>query len=89
MIEKYADVFVGNGCFSGEYYMVMDPAVRPVQYEPRRVPIPIQLELKAKLQELVDQGTLTTVIEPTDWISSLVITKRNQVCYVPVLILKI
>ena len=78
LIEKYADVFVGIGCFSGEYHMVMDPAVHPVQHQPRRVPIPIQLELKAKLQELVDQGILTTVTEPTDWISSLVITKKKS-----------
>jgi len=78
LIEKYADVFEGVGCFNGEYHMVMDPTIRPVQHQPRRVPIPIQQQLKTKLQELVDQGILTTVTEPTDWISSLVITKKKS-----------
>jgi len=48
------------------------------EHQPCRVLIPIQQQLKAKPQELVDQGILTTVTEPTDWISSLVINKKKS-----------
>ena len=41
IVDKYRDVFNGIGCFSGEYHMVMDPEVKPVQHQPRRAPIPI------------------------------------------------
>ena len=78
LIDRYADVFQGIGCFDGEYHMTMDTSVRPVQHQPRRVPLPIQPKLKAKLQELVDQGILATVTEPTDWISSLVVTTKKS-----------
>jgi len=46
------------------------------------VPLHIQPKLKAKLQELVDQGILATVTEPTNWISSLVVAtkKSGELC---------
>ena len=56
----------------------MDPNVKPVQHQPRRVPIPIRDALKAKLQELIDSGILKEVTEPTDWISSLVVTRKRS-----------
>ena len=76
IIEEYSDVFCGIGCFDGEYHMVMDSTVKLVQHQPRRVPIPMRDALKAKLQELVDANILKKVTEPTDWISSLVVTRK-------------
>jgi len=76
IINEYSDVFSGVGCFDGEYHMVMDPEIKPVQHQPRRLPIPMRDALKAKLQELVDSDILKEVIEPTDWISSLVVTRK-------------
>ena len=78
LIDRYVDVFQGIGCSDGEYHMTMDTSIRPVQYQPRRVLLPIEPKLKAKLQELVDQGVLATVMEPTDWISSLVVTTKKS-----------
>ena len=34
--------------------------------------------LKAKLQELVNPGILKEVTEPTEWISSLVVTRKKS-----------
>jgi len=67
-----------KGLGDGEYHMTMDTSIRPEQHQPRRVPLPIQPKLKAKLQELVDQGILATETEPTDWISSLVVTTKKS-----------
>ena len=78
IMDKYSDVFCGIGCFDGEYHMIMDPNVKPVQHQPRRVPIPMRDTLKAKLQELVNFGILKQVTEPTDWISSLVVTRKKS-----------
>ena len=78
IIDEYSDVFCGIGCFDGEYQMVMDSTVKPVQHQPRRVPIPMRDALKAKLQELVDANILKEVTEPTDWISSLVVTRKRS-----------
>ena len=78
IISQFSDVFSRIGCFEGEYHMVTDPDVKPVQHQPRRVPIPMRDALKAKLQELVDYSILKEVTEPTDWISSLVVTRKRS-----------
>jgi len=78
IIDKYSDVFCGIGCFDREYYMITDPKVKSVQRQPRRVPIPMRDGLKAKLQELVNPGILKEVTEPTEWISSLVVTRKKS-----------
>jgi len=58
--------------------MVMDPEIKTVQHQPRRLPIPMRDVLKAKLQKLVDSDILKEVIEPTVWISSLVVTRKRS-----------
>jgi len=49
--DKYSDVFCGIGCFNGEYHMVMDPEVKPVQHQPHRVIIHMREALKTRNRE--------------------------------------
>ena len=54
------------------------PAVPPVIHPPRRVPEALREPLKKELEALVQQGIITKVDEPTDWVNSLVrVTKSN------------
>ena len=43
---------------------------------PKRLSFALMEDLKAKLDELVDQGYLLPVTEPTDWVSSLVVVRK-------------
>ena len=57
------DVFSGLGRLPGEYKIQIDKNIKPVQNNPRRVPLPLKMELKQKLEELVEQGVIAWVTE--------------------------
>ena len=42
ILEDYSDVFTGLGQFPGEHHIEIDPTVRPVQHQPRRVPVALK-----------------------------------------------
>ena len=46
LLKEYEDVFAGLGCLPGEYHIEVDPAIKPVQHGPRRVPVPLKSRLK-------------------------------------------
>lgn len=75
--QKYTDVFTGIGCFDGKYHIVMNLDVHPVQHQSRREPQPILAALRTKLEELAS-SIITPVTEPSNWISSLVVTKKKS-----------
>lgn len=43
----------------------MDSNAKPVQENPRRVPIPVKDEHKSKIEELETMGVIVQVTEPT------------------------
>lgn len=76
VLHDYKDVFTGLGKLPEIYHIEIDPAVKPVQNNPRRVPIPVQQELKEKIDKLEEMGILAKVKEPTPWISSMVVVRK-------------
>ena len=86
IFHDYADVFTGLGKLPGVYHIETDPNVKPTQSNPRRVPIPVQEELKDKIDELEQIGVLAKVTEPTQWISNMVVVRKPnklRVCIDP------
>ena len=78
LLREYADCFSGIGCFLGEFHIMLDPAVSPVIHPPHWVPEALQELVKRELDFLEAQGVITKVLEPTDWVKSLVcVTKPN------------
>ena len=65
-------MFEGLGCLGDKYHIELDPTVSPVQHVPRRVPVAMKHRLKSKLEELMKQGIITKVLEPTLWIRNIV-----------------
>lgn len=53
----------------GEVHFELDPVIQPVQCAPRNVPIAIKPQVK---------GHLTSVSEPTDWISNMVVIRKPE-----------
>ena len=77
-LRQYHYCFQGIGCFQGEFHITLDPTVPPVIHPPRRVPEALREPLKRELDALVEQGIITKVDEPTDWVNSLVcVTKAS------------
>ena len=85
-MATYNDVFEGLGHI-GSYHIELDTSVHPsVQNQPRRVPVPLQSELKSKLNQMERDGIIATVTTPTKWISNMVTVKRPdklRVCIDP------
>ncbi|BES90768.1 Reverse transcriptase (RNA-dependent DNA polymerase) [Nesidiocoris tenuis] len=75
IVDEYSDVFRGIGLLEGECKLHVDPAVKPVKQPPRRVPVPLRKELKAKLDELLEKKIIAKENGPTEWTSNLVIVK--------------
>ena len=52
----------------------MDPKV----VSPKRAPVGLKEKLKVKLQNLVKNGVIQEVDEPTDWVSQMTITLKTN-----------
>jgi hypothetical protein len=65
-------VFTRLGCLPGEYCIEIDKNVKPVQRQPRRVAVPLKLELKKKIAELEQRKVIAKVTKSTEWINSMV-----------------
>lgn len=70
---QYKDVFSDElGKLPITYSMTLDPAVQPVVRPAHRIPVAMQARVKAELNSMQNKGVITTVAEPTDWVSSMV-----------------
>ena len=76
-MNKYQDVFNGLG-HTGNAKIVIDPSVLPVQHSPRRIPVALLEDVKKKITELEEKGIITKAIEPSAWISSMVVVTKPQ-----------
>ena len=74
----YPKQFDGMGNFAGEYHIVLKPDAQPVVHAPRKCSIHIKEELKQELNTMEDQGVICKVLEPSDWVSSLVVTRKSS-----------
>ena len=78
ILNEYADVFDGIGCFEGEYHITLDSTVPPVVHYPRRIPVALREPVKEELDYLIQQGIIAKVDRPTYWVNSCVcVTKPN------------
>ena len=75
-LEQYSGVFKGLGCLPGNYDIDLDPDVCPVQNRPRKIPLSMKTEEKAKLESLEKLGVLEKVKEPTPLISNMLPVRK-------------
>lgn len=79
MLSQYAEVLNGNGELPGHYTIHTNPEVVPVVHPPRRLPISLQDNVKAELEEMVKNNIITPVTKQTQWVSSMVgVQKKNK-----------
>ena len=73
---SYHDVFTGLGCMEGTLHLEVDKSVLPSIMPPRRVPLTLKDRLKEELTRLERVNVIKREEEPTDWMSSLVVTEK-------------
>ena len=72
LVEKYADVFEGLGRLPGKLLLEIDKNVTPVQHCLRKKPVALRDDINSKLNQMIKQGILKEVNEPTNWTFFLV-----------------
>ncbi|XP_014673091.1 PREDICTED: uncharacterized protein LOC106813467 [Priapulus caudatus] len=72
----YPDQFDKIGNFPGEYHIMVDPNIPPVVHAPRKTPIQMKDEINTQLDQLVKQGVIRRVTEPSEWVSSLTYSRK-------------
>ncbi|XP_072330208.1 uncharacterized protein [Scyliorhinus torazame] len=76
IINQHHHVFEGMGTLPYTYKILLKQNAMPVVHAPHRVPAPLKDRLKQQLQDLQNQGVISKVTEPTDWVSSMVCVKK-------------
>ncbi len=77
-LEEFPELMKTTGTLPGTYGLRIDPTIQPVIHGPRRQPQAIIPKIKAKLDEMEREQHITKVIEPTDWVSSLVVVMKGE-----------
>ena len=76
ILNEFGHCFGEIGHLSKPYHITLKPDVTPVVHPPRKVPISIRGKLKKELEHMVDLNIIIPVIEPTDWVNSLVVVGK-------------
>ena len=74
--RQYPDRFEGIGKFRGDFHITLDATVTPVIHAVRRCSIHLKDEVKAELDNMEELGVIERVTEPTDWVSSIVYSRK-------------
>ena len=86
--DRYHDVFHGLGCIGDPVHIQLDPEIRPVQAGLRRYPVNKVPAISNRIQEMIDEGYLAPVTEPTPWCSPMIAVdrpgKKMRICMDPV-----
>ena len=62
----------------GQYTIRVDTSIHHVQHARRKVPIEAKEEIEKTLQKMVNNGIITPVTEPTEWVSSLTYPRKSD-----------
>ena len=66
LIQEFNDVFEGLGKLEGQHTIVTDKSVKPVVHPPHRLPTALIDQVQEKLDEMVKDGIIAKVHQPTD-----------------------
>ena len=77
-LQEFHDVFEGLGEMPGEYHIELKAGATPVIHLPRRIPLSLYDKLKHTLNNLENEGIVSKVDKPTDWVNSLVIVEKKN-----------
>ncbi|KAL1279192.1 hypothetical protein QQF64_025865 [Cirrhinus molitorella] len=79
ILKENKDLFTDElGELPITYSMTIDPSVQPVVRPAHRIPLAMQGRVKAELDRMQSLGVIAPVSEPTDWVSSMVVTHKKD-----------
>lgn len=79
IVKEYMDVFTGLGKLPVEHTIKLSTgrnAVDPVVSAAGRIPFSLEDPVYRKLKQMVEDGVITPVTEPTNWVSRMVVASN-------------
>nr|XP_022311305.1 uncharacterized protein K02A2.6-like [Crassostrea virginica] len=76
--KDFPELIRTSGTLPGEHNIEIDPDAVGVIHEPRRQPASLKPRIIRKLKEMEQNGYITKVENPTEWVSSMVVSLRND-----------
>ena len=76
--NAFPNSFDTIGNMPGQYTLKVDTSIHPVQHAQRKVPIEAKEEIEKALLKMVDNGIITPVTKPTEWVSSLTYPRKSD-----------
>ena len=76
--KSYPNHFEGIGNFDGQFHITTDRNVTPEVHAPRKCPIHMRDEIKSELENMESLGVIKRVTQPTDWVSSIVYSRKSS-----------
>ncbi|XP_026688729.1 uncharacterized protein K02A2.6-like isoform X1 [Diaphorina citri] len=78
LLEKYDHLFEGIGLLPGLYSIPFDKSAPKHIDPPRKCPFRIKAKVKKELDSMLEQGILSKVNEPCDYISSITCPEKDD-----------
>ena len=76
--QGYSDVFKGLGSIGEPVHIQLNPEVTPVQAGIRRYPVSKTEKISQRIREMITDGYLTPVNEPTSWCSPMTAVEKTD-----------
>ena len=70
LIKTYPKQFNIIGSFEGEYYMIINLNIPPVQHAMRKTPRDYQEKIEQEVDKMIQPGIITHITELTEWVNS-------------------
>ena len=78
LLDRHPGLENASGAMLGTYSIKIDPTAKPVVRGPWRQPATLLPKVVDKLNEKEKEGHLAKVIQPTDWVNSMVVSSRGE-----------
>ena len=75
-LAEFEDCFGELGCLPEVHHINLKPDIIPVVYPPWRIPCALRDKLRDQLQQMEKLDIIEKVLEPIDWVNSLVIVSK-------------
>ena len=77
-LRDFPELTRTTGTLPGKYTIKIDPDAKGVVHPVRRQPAALREKILDKLAEMVRDGYITKVDQPTEWVSSMVVVTRKD-----------
>ena len=78
LLRDFPEMRKTTGTLPGEYKIQLEENAKGVIHPPRRLAASLRKKVVEKLKEMQSDGFITPVHEPTEWVSSMVVSFRND-----------